>query len=267
MKSLHKPNVKARSQIEFLQIIDQPPDSYSTVYTTLIECLKTASAKPMVITFDLPLWLKASRIVLEKGMPVIVRLGGFHTLKSFLGCVGYIMADSGLEDLMRLVYPGDVTHIMDGESYYKALRAHFLIDCALCCYLFEDKIAEEDLEDMASYIAKCSNEKLGVNHKTRVVQELLERIKKKFEIMLSSNSRTAALWTTYVSFLCLTNIIDLCKRCIFQLKVCFICKVLVTKIDNNGANVWSTKIGDAHKTANKKSYSIGFAIDQVHNIR
>ena len=187
MKSLHKPNVKARSQIEFLQIIDQPPDSYSTVYTTLIECLKTASAKPMVITFDLPLWLKASRIVLEKGMPVIVRLGGFHTLKSFLGCVGYIMADSGLEDLMRLVYPGDVTHIMDGG---------FLIDCALCCYLFEDKIAEEDLEDMASYIAKCSNEKLGLNHKTRVVQELLERIKKKFEI-LSSNSRTAALWTTY----------------------------------------------------------------------
>jgi len=39
-------------------------------------------------------------------------------------------------------------------------------------------------------------------------------------------------------------------------------QVLVTKIDNNGANVWSTKIGDAHKTANKKSYSIGFAIDQ-----
>ena len=54
--------------------------------------------------------LKASRIVLEKGMPVIVRLGGFHTPKSFLGCVGYIMADSELEDLMRLVYPGDFTH-------------------------------------------------------------------------------------------------------------------------------------------------------------
>ena len=57
------------------------------------------------------------------------------------------------------------------------------------------------------------------------------------------------------------------KMFIFQLKVCFICKVLVTKIDNNGAIVWSTKIGDAHKTPNMKSYSIGFAIDQVHNIR
>ena len=43
--------------------------------------------------------------------------------------------------------------------------------------------------------------------------------------------------------------------------------MLVTKIDNNGAIVWSTKIGDTHKTANMKSYSIGFAIDQVRNIK
>ena len=57
------------------------------------------------------------------------------------------------------------------------------------------------------------------------------------------------------------------KMYIFQLKVRFICKVLVTKIDNNGAIVWSTKIGDSHKTANQKSYSIGFAIDQVNDIR
>ena len=82
----------------------------------------------MVITFDLPRWLKASRLVFEKGMPVIVRLAGFHTMNSFLGCVGYIMAHSGLEDLMRLVYSGDATQIMDGGSYYKALRAHFLLD-------------------------------------------------------------------------------------------------------------------------------------------
>ena len=83
--------------------------------------------------------------------------------------MGYIMADSGLEDIMRLVYPGDVTHIMDGGSYYKSLRAHFLIDSALCCYLLEDDITEEDLGDMACYIAKCSNDKRGINHKNRVV--------------------------------------------------------------------------------------------------
>ena len=85
------------------------------------------------------------------------------------------MADSGLEDLMRLVYPGDVTHIMDGGSYYKSLRAHFLIDSALCCYLLKDDMAEEDLGDMACYIAECSNDKLGINHNNRVVQNVSER--------------------------------------------------------------------------------------------
>jgi len=37
-------------------------------------------------------------------------------------------------------------------------------------------------------------------------------------------------------------------------------QVLVRKINNDGTTVWSTKIGDSHKTANQKSYSIGFSI-------
>ena len=196
MKSFHRQHVKERSHIEFLPIIDYPPDSYSTVYTTLIECLKVTSTTPMIITFDLPLWIKATRIVVERGMPIIVRLGGFHTLKSFLGCIGYIMTDSGLEDLIRLIYPGDVSHIMDGGSYYKALRSHFLVDAALCSYLLEDEITDEDLTDMKAYIAKCSQEKLGINYKSRAVQDLSKVIKDKFKV-LTSNSRTAALWSTY----------------------------------------------------------------------
>jgi hypothetical protein len=43
--------------------------------------------------------------------------------------------------------------------------------------------------------------------------------------------------------------------------------VLVTKVNNNGGNVWSTKIGDSHKTSGQKSYSIGFAIDEVVNMK
>ena len=70
-------------------------------------------------------------------MRIVVRLGGFHTLKSFLGCIGCIMTDSGSEELMKLLYSGDVTHISDGRSYYNASRAHFLIDAALCCFIME----------------------------------------------------------------------------------------------------------------------------------
>ena len=99
----------------------------------------------MTNTFDLPLWIKVTRIVLETGMRIVVNqtikllsgLGASTLLRvSFLGCIGCIMADSGLE---KLFCSGDVTHISDGRSYYKTLRAHFLI------------------------INKCVNENLGVN--------------------------------------------------------------------------------------------------------
>ena len=46
----------------------------------------------MIFTFDLPLWIKATRIVLETGMRIVVRLVGFNILKNVLGCIGCIMA-------------------------------------------------------------------------------------------------------------------------------------------------------------------------------
>ena len=108
MKSIHKPGVSKKSFIEYLPVIDSNPDSYDTVYTvTLVDCLKNSNLSPIIITFDLPLWIKAIRIVLEMKMPVIVRLGGFRFLKSILGCVGYIMKDSGLEDIVQKIYPGN----------------------------------------------------------------------------------------------------------------------------------------------------------------
>ena len=92
MKSIHKPGFLKKSFIEYLPVIDSNPDSYDTVYTTIVDCLKNSNSSPIIITFDLPLWIKAMRIVLEMKMPVsvIVRLGGFHFLKSILGYVGYI---------------------------------------------------------------------------------------------------------------------------------------------------------------------------------
>ena len=125
---------------------------------------------------------------------------------------------------MRLLYPGDVTHIMDGGSYYKALRANFLIDCALCCYLFEDKIAEQDLEDMASYIAKCSIEKLGTQDQSGAG---VIRAYKKEVRDVSSNSRTAALWTTYHGFICLIKDFIRAERLHdFELHLAIVAKML-----------------------------------------
>ena len=121
-----------KSSIEFLRIINANPNDMQTIYTTIMRAIKGTHVSPAIITFDLPLFIKASQIVKEQKLEVVVRLGGFHFLKSFLGCIGYIMEDSGLAEALSVVYgPNTVKHILKGAAYSKALRAHFLTDTAL----------------------------------------------------------------------------------------------------------------------------------------
>ena len=57
----------------------------------------------------------------------------FHQLKSYLGSVCYLMRDSGLEEIFKLIYPVDATvqHILKESNYHMALRVRFLIVKAL----------------------------------------------------------------------------------------------------------------------------------------
>ena len=66
-------------------------------------------------------------------MPIISRLGGFHLLKSYVATFGVIFADSGLHDIIKLIYVGELVadSILNGNSYDKAIRAHFLIDATI----------------------------------------------------------------------------------------------------------------------------------------
>lgn len=59
-----------------------------------------------MLTFDQPLLLKASTIVESAGedsdlYPIILRLGGFHTLMSFMGSIGHLMRGTDLEESWR----------------------------------------------------------------------------------------------------------------------------------------------------------------------
>lgn len=199
-KSIHEENKSALSQISYLPIINSKPDSFSTVYTTITECIKSAKSEPLIITFDFPLWVKAIRIVLEMNLPVIVRLGGFHLLKSYLGSLGYIMKDSGLEELFQCIYPGSETvdKIMSGGAYYKSLRAHFLVDAALCAHILEGEFSDEELEEMKLFIVRCKEEKLGSKCSNRITQFFDEKINKKLS-ELAKKGRSAKLWMNYHS--------------------------------------------------------------------
>lgn len=51
---------------------------------------------------------------------------------SFLGCIGHLMAGSGLQELLELVYAKNAAiHMLSGKAVSRAIRGHFLVDGAL----------------------------------------------------------------------------------------------------------------------------------------
>ena len=69
-----------------------------------------------------------------------------------------------------------------GKRIFGKILGRFLFLMLFCLLLFitllEDEITKEDLGDMACHnIAGCCNNKLGINHRNRVVQDVSKRIK------------------------------------------------------------------------------------------
>ena len=63
---------------------------------------------------------------------IVLRLGGFHTEMNFLESIGHLMAGSGLQEVLELVYADNaMVHMMTGKAIAQAVRAHLLVDGVL----------------------------------------------------------------------------------------------------------------------------------------
>lgn len=132
------------SVIHFLPFIHSKPNDYNTLYTAV--CLSVVQArkggmKTCILTFDQQLWWKVRDIVstqlIADNITIFVRLGGFHTILSFLGCIGTVMRNSGLEEALSTIY-GDtiVKKVMQGKQYSRAIRCHTLTFQAILMIIF-----------------------------------------------------------------------------------------------------------------------------------
>ena len=119
-----------KSSVHFLPMIDMDPTDMTCIYSTLSFISNQASHYKYtpIITFDQPLWWKSLKIVSNdpqdsKLKSIILRLGGLHVEMSFLGCMGHIMAGSGIEEVLELVYAKNaVPHILSGKAVARAIR-------------------------------------------------------------------------------------------------------------------------------------------------
>ena len=139
-----------KSAISFLPIIDLNPSDETCIYSTLcfiIDQVKKLQLQTSSVTFDQPLWLKAMGIKKEENLDIIIRLGGFHVMMSFLGSIGTMMSGSGIEELFSDVYAeNSVTRMMSGKAVSRALRAHFLAESALESLIIEKLISNKNVD-------------------------------------------------------------------------------------------------------------------------
>ena len=149
--------------IQMLPILDLNPSNETCIYSTLLFVQEQAEQLNIVtpcVTFDQPLYIKADDIIKSATLNVIVRLGGFHTLMSFLGSIGCLIGGSGLEDIFELNYcPQTVGHILNGKAVSIAIHAHFLLEAALMIKLgqFIEPLSYKVLEYNSTYDNISSN--------------------------------------------------------------------------------------------------------------
>jgi hypothetical protein len=108
--------------------------------------------KNPVITFVEGIYCDAKRIqwsVSPELDHIVVRLGGFHRAKNFMGLIGKRMEESGLEDIWSEsgVYgPSVASKLLKATHYNRAVRAHKLTCEALeriCWKSFVDWLERE----------------------------------------------------------------------------------------------------------------------------
>ena len=85
-----------------------------------------------------------------------------HILMSFIGCVGNLMADRGLEDVMKSAF-GSVAHMLGGIKFPQNFRALRLVTKQVRrSGLVQTKTQEELINTLEANAAKSSTTKLWV---------------------------------------------------------------------------------------------------------
>lgn len=190
------------TKVMYLPFIRAPPTDYDTILTALVEASKRTAALSQhtcFVTFDQPLYWKARDIVASGQYPelqnVVVRLGGFHLLMSFLGCIGEVMAGSGLKELFTTIYAeNSVDKMLHGHAYSRAVRSHILTNLVLAEMVMSEMNLTND--------ERAELERL-INGKESILaseNEVFQLVSVKFRTALEKiehNGPTSKLWCQY----------------------------------------------------------------------
>jgi hypothetical protein len=188
MQTVHQGVYPGKSSVIFLPMIDLEPSNMTCIFSTLTYVCEQANRYHVapVITFDQPLFWKAMTIIeIEPSWSplkqIILRLGGLHMEMSFLGCIGHLMAGSGLAPILEVVYAENaVKHILSGKAISRAVRGHLMVFASLSTILIANAynlplptIADAEV-DTVEYSAAMHSKELFDNDDNVAGHETIE---------------------------------------------------------------------------------------------
>jgi hypothetical protein len=202
-----------KSSITFLPMIDMYPSEPTCILSTLSFICDLAAKHKIsaIVTFDQPLFFKASEIIYNSPegshlKNITLMLGSFHSLMNVLGAIGTLMQGSGLTGILETVY-GDnaVKHMIGGKAVQRALRGHLLVEKCLNGMLVSEMM-ESDPE-LANSVKSCEDMYNSLLEGTTTLETVvtseinakLQQTLDKKKLELSHQSRTSKLWVAYMN--------------------------------------------------------------------
>ena len=130
---------------------------------------------------------------------------------SYLGCIGYIVHDTGLTEVLEQIYASNtVKHILTGHAVPRAMRARCIVDLSINIMLLmnlynthsdtkeSDIVCPEDIDTSRDIYERTLCNDISVDEITSC--EVLNKMREVYydrKIVLKSN-RTARIWIQYV---------------------------------------------------------------------
>ena len=143
-----------KSAYSYQPLINMKPTDPTTVLTSItrgIELTRDANQNILVITADAAIYKIIVDISFQQpdllGSTVAL-LGGMHLLMDFVSCIGTLMTDCGLKEVLSSVF-GSVDKMLSGKKYPQNIRALRLLSEELLRPILESETitSMEDLEN------------------------------------------------------------------------------------------------------------------------
>src|SRR6218665_3713190 len=220
MQSVHIGEHAPPGDFRMMPLIYLNPGDKSCILSTLKFILSKAERLKIEIayvTFDQCIYPKAVEIVKAHNMSnIVIRLGSFHMIMSYLGSIGAVMAESGLAEALQCCYGSNtVIHMMTGKAVSRAIHGFFLVESALSIILLksllepihDDPCIDHGLNKDNIDQLRLTYDHLVVDESTMVFADAPECLKKldkifqDYKTSLALKSRTGKLWIQYLGYI------------------------------------------------------------------